>query len=143
MALIRFDPFRELEGIQARLNRFFGEPLPAEDRFFDFAPPFDIQETDGEYVVKADLPDVKKEDMKVEVTEGVLSVEGERRREKDEKGKTFHRVERSYGKFARRFSLPTEVDAAHVQADFKEGVLTVHLPKAAVAKPKSVEVKVA
>jgi HSP20 family protein len=146
MSLVRFDPFRELETMQARLNRFFREPsLPAttEDRFFDFEPAVDIQETDGEYLVKADLPDVKKEDMKVEVTDGVLSIEGERRREKEEKGKTFHRVERSYGKFVRRFSLPSEIDAGHVQAEFKDGVLTVHMPKAASAKPKSVEVKVA
>jgi len=146
MNLIRFDPFRELEGMQARLSRFFREPsglTGAEDRFFDFAPPVDVQETDGEYVVKADLPEVKKEDMKVEVNDGVLSVEGERKREQEEKGKTFHRVERSYGKFVRRFSLPTEIDAGHVQAEFKDGVLTVHLPKAAAAKPKSVEVKVA
>jgi HSP20 family protein len=147
MNLIRFDPFRELETIQARLNKFFTEtPAPRgdEDFFFsDWAPAVDIQETDKEYVVKADLPDVKKEDMKVEVDKGVMTVEGERKREKEEKGKTFHRIERSYGKFVRRFALPTEVDAAHVEAVFKEGVLTVHLPKAAATTSKTIEVKVA
>jgi HSP20 family protein len=147
MNLIRFDPFRELETIQARLNKFFNE-VPAvrgeEDFFFsDWAPAIDIQETDKEYVVKADLPEVKKEDMKVEVDNGVMTIEGERKREKEEKGKTFHRIERSYGKFVRRFSLPTEIDASHVEAAFKEGVLTVHLPKTAATKSKSIEVKVA
>jgi HSP20 family protein len=147
MSLVRFDPFRELENIQSRLNRFFND-MPArtadEDMFFtDWAPAVDIQENEKEYLVKADLPEVKKDDLKVEVENGVLNVEGERKREKEEKGKTFHRVERSYGKFIRRFALPTEVDAAQVKAEFKDGVLAVHLPKTVVAKPKSVEVKVA
>ena len=148
MNLIRWDPFRELEGIQSRLNRLFHE-APArrsEDEalfFSDWAPAVDIQETEKEYVVNADLPDVKKEDVKVEVDDGILIVEGERKQEKEETGKKFHRVERAYGKFVRRFALPTEIDAAKVQAEFKDGVLNVHLPKSAAAKPKTVEVKVA
>ena len=147
MALMRWGPFRELESMQARLNRIFGE-MPArrdEDTplFTDWAPAVDIQEIDKEYVLKADLPEMKNEDVKVELENGVLTIEGERKREKEEKGKTFHRVERAYGRFVRRFVLPTEIDGENVKADFKEGVLTVHLAKAEAAKPKAIEVKVA
>jgi len=149
MNLIRWDPFRELEGIHGRLNRFFNE-LPArrmdeEDGVFlaDWAPSVDIQETDKEFLVKVDLPEVKKEEVKVEMQDNVLSIEGERKREKEEKGKQFHRVERAYGKFVRRFSLPTEVDAAKVVAEFNDGVLQVHMPKLVVEKPKPIAVKVA
>lgn len=147
MNIVRWDPFRELERIQARLNRMFGErPSGGTDddvSFAEWAPAVDIQETDKEYVVKADLPEVKKEDVKVEFDDGVLTVEGERKQEKEEKGKKFHKVERAYGKFVRRFALPTEVDARRVSAEFKEGVLNVHLPKAPNGKPKAIAVKVA
>ena len=86
---------------------------------------------------------MKKEDVKVEVLDGVLTIQGERTQEKEEKGKKFHKVERSYGKFVRQFALPTDVEATKVQAEYKDGVLNVHLPKTAAAKPTSVEVKVA
>ena len=147
MALMRWDPFRELETMQARLNRIFGE-MPArrdEDTplFTDWAPAVDIQEIDKEYVLKADLPEMKKEDVKVAVDNGVLTIEGERKREKEEKGKTYHRVERAYGRFVRRFVLPTEIAPTKVAAEFKDGVLMVHLPKEEAAKPKAIEVKVA
>jgi HSP20 family protein len=138
MNIVKWSPFRELEDIQTRLNRFFNEAP-----FADFAPPVDIQETDSEYLIKAELPEVKKEDVKVEMLDGVLTIEGERRQEKEEKGKKFHRMERSYGKFVRQFSLPSEVEPAKIQAEFKDGMLNVHLPKTAVAKPKAIEVKVA
>jgi HSP20 family protein len=147
MNLVRWDPFRELETIQTRLNRLFADaPGPAVDQgplFSAWAPAVDVAETDKEYVIKADLPELKKEDVKVELLDGVLTVEGERKHEKEDKGTTFHRVERSYGKFVRRFALPTEIDSAKVQAEFKEGVLSVHLPKTAAVKPKAIEVKVA
>lgn len=147
MALVRWDPFRELESMQSRFNRLFGEaPFPrmADDgmSLSGWSPAVDVQETDTEYVIKADLPDVKKEDVKVQVLDGALSIEGERQQEKEEKGKKFHKIEREYGKFLRRFALPNEVDASKVQADFKNGVLNVHLPKSATAKPKAIEVKV-
>ena len=101
------------------------------------------EETDTEHVIKADLPEVKKEDVKVEFNDGVLTVEGERKQEKEEKGKKFHKIEREYGRFVRRFALPTEVDASKLTAEFKEGVLNVHLPKSADNKPKAISVKVA
>jgi HSP20 family protein len=146
MDIMKWDPFRELEGIQTRLDRVFGEaPFrpEAEATFADWAPAVDIQETESEYLVKADLPDVKKEDVKVEFDEGVLTVEGDRKLEKDEKGTKFHKIERTYGKFVRRFALPTEVDATKLSAEFKNGVLSVHLPKAPDTKPKAISVKVA
>jgi len=86
---------------------------------------------------------IKKEDVKVEFNDGVLTVEGERKQEKEEKGKKFHKIEREYGKFVRRFALPTEIDASKLTAEFKEGVLNVHLPKSADTKPKAISVKVA
>jgi HSP20 family protein len=147
MALVRWDPFRELEDMQSRLNRFFGD-TPSQRRgengmsFSGWAPAVDVQETDKEYLIKADLPDVKKEDVKVELLDGALTIEGERQQEKEEKGKKFHKIEREYGKFLRRFALPNEVDATKVEAEFKNGVLSVHLPKSATAKPKAIDVKV-
>jgi HSP20 family protein len=147
MELARWNPFRELEDMQGSLNRLFGEPsFPRIGEngmsFSGWSPAVDVQETDQEYLIKADLPDVKKEDVKVELLDGTLTIEGERQQEKEEKGKTFHKIEREYGKFLRRFAMPSEVDASKVQADFKNGVLNVHLPKSATAKPKAIDVKV-
>jgi HSP20 family protein len=109
----------------------------------EWAPLVDIEETEKEYLVKAELPEVKKEDVKVTLEEGVLTIQGERRLEKEEKGKTIHRIERSYGKFLRTFTVPRDVDEKKIAAEFREGVLIVHVPKAEVFKPKTVEVKVA
>ena len=148
MNIVRWDPLRELEDMSMRLGRFFNQPgLHRVDDggsfFADWAPAVDVQETDKEYIVKADLPDVRKEDVKVGIEDGVLTLEGERKQEKDEKGKKFHRVERVYGKFVRRLALPMEVDAQKVAADFKDGVLNVHMPKAVTVKPRAIDVKVA
>ena len=109
----------------------------------DWTPSVDISETDGEYLIKAEIPDVKKEDVKVTVEDGVLTIQGERKHEKEEKGTKFHRIERSYGTFVRTFSLPDVIDEEKVKADFKDGVLNLHLPKSEKAKPKAIEVKVA
>lgn len=150
MSIVQWDPFRELEEMSNRLNRLFGRSLPAragDDKnamtMIDWAPSVDIAETPEEYQIKAELPEVKKEDVKVSVDNGVLRIEGERKQEKEEKGKKWHRVERSYGSFMRTFTVPDNADSAKIAAEFKNGVLSVHLPKSASAKPKSVEVKVA
>jgi HSP20 family protein len=152
MSLVRWDPFRELEEMSTRLNRVFGHsPAPrsaegAKDAMsmFDWSPMVDIAETPEEFQIKAELPEVKKEDVKVSVENGILRLEGERKQEKEEKGKRFHRVERSYGSFLRTFSLPESVDDTKVHAEFKDGVLSVRLPKAAAkTKAKAIEVKVA
>jgi HSP20 family protein len=149
MNIVRWDPFRELEDMSTRLGRFFNQPrlrraIDDDGSFFaDWAPAVDVQETDKEYIVKADLPDVQKEDVKVGIEDGVLTLEGERKQEKEEKGKKFHRVERVYGKFVRRLALPMEVDAQKVAAEFKDGVLNVRMPKTEAAKPRAIDVKVA
>ena len=141
MQLTRIDPLLEIDRIQQRLNRLFLDPLKAESTFGNFMPPVDIEETDTEFLVKADLPDVKKDEVKVQVENGVLTIEGERRNVKEEKGRRFHKVEREYGRFIRRFTMPTEIDPEKVRAEFKDGVLNVTVPKAATAKPKSIEVR--
>jgi HSP20 family protein len=148
MSLVRWDPFRELEDMSTRLNRLVGQPLAR--RLGDdegtlsagWAPAVDVQETDGEYLVKTDLPEVKKEDVTVEIHDGMLTVRGERHQEKEEKGKKFHRIERAYGRFERRIAVPAEVDAQKVSAEFRDGVLKVHLPKSANAQPRTIDVKV-
>ncbi len=108
----------------------------------EWAPCVDISEDDKEFVVKAELPEVKKDDVKVTVEDGTLSIRGERKAEKEEKGKKFHRIERSYGSFERSFALPEAADAGKISSEFKYGVLTVHLPKNPNAKPKAIEIKV-
>ncbi|MBH0197490.1 MAG: Hsp20/alpha crystallin family protein [Nitrospira sp.] len=147
MTLVRWDPFRELEEMSDRLNRAFARPaLRNEGKEYltvaDWVPTVDISESEGEYLIKAELPEVKKEDVKVSVEDGVLTLSGERRQEKEEKGKKYHRVERSYGSFVRSFSLPESVDEGGVKAQYTDGVLNLHLPKTEKVKPKSIEVKV-
>jgi HSP20 family protein len=148
MSIVRWNPFREYEDIQTRLDRLFNERTSrreGDETLFraDWMPAVDVQETEQEFLIKADLPEVKKEDVKVTVHEGVMTIEGERKLEKEEKGKKFHRIEREYGRFVRKFTLPDGADEAKVAADFKDGVLNVRVPKSAIARPKTVEVKVA
>jgi len=145
----RWDPFRELEDLQSRLSTLFGRaPVRKEGgkeeamTIAEWAPLVDISEDDKEYLIKAELPEVKKEDIKLTVDEDVLTITGERKYEKEEKGKKYHRVERAYGSFMRSFTLPEDADASKVSAECKDGLLKVHLPKSEKAKPKSVEVKV-
>lgn len=109
----------------------------------EWAPLVDISEDDKEYRIKVELPEVKKEDVKVTAEAGTLTIMGERRFEKEEKGRKHHRVERAYGTFGRSFSLPDDASPAKVSAEFKDGVLSVHLVKDEKAKPQQVEVKVA
>ena len=108
----------------------------------EWAPLVDIVEDENEYLIKAELPEVRKEDLKVTVQDNVLTLTGDRSFEKEEKGKKYHRIERAYGSFARSFSLPEEADAQKVSAEFKEGVLHIRLPKSEKAKPKSIQVKI-
>ncbi len=147
--LTRWEPIRELDDLQNRLSNLFGRaPLRRTEgredmTLADWSPLADITEDDKEYLIKAELPDVKKENVKVTVENGVLSISGERKFEKEEKNKKYHRVERAYGSFVRSFSLPDNADPSGVKAEFKDGMLTVHLPKSKQAKPKQIEVKVA
>lgn len=149
MALVKWDPFRDLEEMSDRLNRIFVRPAVWQTHgrevmtVADWTPTVDISETASEYVIKAELPEIKKEEVKVTVEDGVLTIVGERKQEKEESGKKFHRIERSYGRFVRSFTLPDSVDAGQVKAEYADGVLNLHLPKSEKAKPKQIEVKVA
>ena len=147
MTLTRWNPMRDIEEVldtyqrasnRGRQQREAGHEIMTTA---DWAPVVDIKETEDEYVIKAELPEVKKEDVKVTLKGGVLVLQGERTIEKEEKGK-YHRVERSYGSFARSFTLPDDVKEDKIHAEHKEGMLYVHLPKHAEPPPKSVEVKV-
>src|SRR5678809_42847 len=108
-----------------------------------WSPLVDITEDEKEYLIKAELPDMKKEDVHLTVEHEVLAISGERTFEKEEQGKKYHRIERAYGSFVRSFSLPEDADGSKVSADFKDGMLHVHLPKSQKAKPKAIEIKVA
>ena len=146
-ALTKWSPFRELEDLQNRLSSLFGRTpvrgLGEEAMTVsEWTPLVDIAEDDQEYLIKAELPEVKKEDVKVTVENGVLTITGERRFEKEEKGKKYHRVERAYGSFVRSFTLPEGAAGDKVTAEFKDGVLKVHLAKSTEAKSKSINVKV-
>jgi HSP20 family protein len=146
----RWDPFRELEEMHNRLTSFFGGRFPllggpagAEDITpTTWAPRVDIAENDKEYAISAELPGVKIEEVKVSVENRVLSISGERKSEKEEKGKKYHRIERTYGAFTRSFTLPDDASGEKLSADFRDGILKVHLPKEESAKTKAIEVKV-
>lgn len=144
----RMNPFRELEEMERRLSTLFGRQSVRPDgekeamTMAEWSPLVDITEDEKEYVIKAEVPDVKKEDIKLTVENNVLSISGERKTEKEEKGKRYHRVERTYGSFMRSFTLPEDADGTKVSADYKDGMLNVCLPKSEKAKPKSIEVKV-
>src|SRR5213082_736146 len=145
--LTRWEPLREMEEFQNRLSTLFGRPQRRgngreEITLPEWTPLADIAEDEKEYLIKAELPEMKKEDVKVTVENGVLTIAGERKFEKEEKNKKYHRVERSYGSFVRSFALPDLADANKVKAEFKDGMLTVHVPKSERAKAKQVEVKV-
>lgn len=147
MSLVRWDPFRELEDFSKSMNRMLSRNAPAANSReamvnADWAPVVDISETNEEFLIKAELPEMKKEDVKVTVENGVLSIAGERKAEKEEKGKRYHRIERSYGQFLRSFTLPENVTEANVRAEYKEGVLQVHLMKSETPKPKAIDIKV-
>jgi len=132
------DPLASLRFFEDAVTRLMSEPRTGRP----WSPPVDIVETEDDLVLKADLPDVKLEDIDVHVENETLSIKGERRFEKEANGKGYHRIERSYGSFVRSFSVPNSVDTEKVSADYKNGVLTVKLPKKEAAKPKQVKVEV-
>ena len=150
MTLVRWDQLREFEEMNERLIRAYGRQVPGRPAeggkealtVPDWAPAVDIAETPEEFLIKAELPEVKKEDVKVTVENGVLLIEGERRQEKEENAKKFHRIERAYGSFVRTFMVPDNIDEAKVSAEFKDGLLNVHLPKMEKAKNRAIEVMV-
>ena len=147
--LITWNQLREMEEAQNRVTRFFGgfpNKLGTGETHSlavaDWSPEIDISQDEHEYLLKADLPEIKKDDVRVTVEDGILCVSGERKSEKEDRKKKFHRVERSYGSFRRSFTLPEDTDSKKVTAEFRDGVLKVHLPTTTAAKTKSVDVKV-
>jgi len=155
MSLIRWNPVHELDrwpsdfvGIQRDINRLFdnffrsGNPVEETIATAYFAPAVDIAEKENEYVVKVELPGVEKEDVKISVESNILTIKGEKKQEKEEKNKNFHRVERSYGSFQRSFTLPSTVKNDKIDALFNSGILTITMPKSEESKPKQIEVKV-
>jgi HSP20 family protein len=143
MAIVRWSPARDLAGMEIeRLNRMF-EDLYGEAFGQSRVPPVDIFETDDrEVVLKAELPDMKREDISLTFENGVLTLTGERRSEHDARRENYHRMERHHGTFSRSFTLPNTVDAARITASYKDGVLTVRLPRRDEAKPKAIAVNV-
>ena len=150
-ALTRWNPFKEMDELQRRLASVFDlAPFRRSSLITDeesitvpeWTPAVDIIEDDKEYLIKAELPEVHKDDVKVTVENGTLTISGERKAEKEEKNRKFHRVERDYGRFMRSFSIPEDADDTKVDAEFRDGVLRVHLAKSEHARPKQIEVKV-
>ena len=138
MRLMRWEPFREMDDLLKGFSPMFGRTptlaRPSEGGY-EFMPLADVIEREKEYLIKVDLPDVRKEDVKVLFDAGVLTIKGERKVEKETKGETVHRTERFYGAFERGFALPDDVDPKGIHAESKDGVLTVSLPRVAVKKP--------
>src|ERR1700748_309119 len=146
-----WNPLREMEEAQNRFNRFYSGGFPNRIgsgeipnlAVADWSPEVDISEDDHGYQLKADLPEMKKDDVRVTVEDGILSVSGERKSQKEDQKKKFHRIERSFGTFRRSFTLPEDADSTKVTAEFRDGVLKVHLPTTTKVKSKALEVKVA
>lgn len=147
MAIVRFDPFRDLAQMQDRINRIFGEAYRRGDEDVlnggDWTPPVDIFENkDHEIVLRAELPGLKREDIDIRVENSTLTLRGARKQEQEVSKEHYHRVERAYGSFSRSFSLPSTVDTEKVSANFADGVLTVKLPTREEAKPRQIQVQV-
>lgn len=135
----RFDPFQVMREL-LRWDPFTDVPRSLE-RMGTFTPTFDVRETADAFVLTADMPGVNEKDLDIQLTNNRLTISGKRESEKEEKGETYYRSERSWGSFARSFTLPAEIDANKVTADLKSGVLTVHLPRLASVQPKKIAVK--
>jgi len=148
MAIVRWEPFRDLLTSQREFDRLFKEafsPMAGETEVStrSWAPPVDIYETEDAIVLKAELPGIDAKDVEVRVEDNTLYLKGERKYEKEVKEQNYHRVERSYGSFARSFSLPNSIDAEKVKAEYKDGLLTLTMPKREEAKPKTIKIDVA
>ncbi len=149
MAIIRWRPMRDFMTVQDEMNRMFDRFLSREGWEDDeslskanWYPSVDVSENKDEFVITAELPGMKKDDVQITFANNVLKIEGERNKEEEKQDTNYHRVERSYGKFVRSFQVPSQIQGDKIGADFKNGILTIHLPKAEAAKPKEVEIKI-
>ena len=146
MRVIKWDPFRDVDDV---FDRFFAESMrrwprqgAATQPPREWAPAADVSETDGEYLIKAELPEVRKEDVSITVQDGVLTLAGERKQEKVEEQEKVHRVERFYGSFARRFALPENADEQGIRAESRDGVIVIHIPKQRVVEPQPRQIQI-
>ena len=146
MAIVRWEPFRELSTLQNEMNRLFNTvfdaPAPGNggSTLRRWMPAMDLVETDDHFVLRADLPGVSEDDVKIEFEDGTLTVSGERRAEHESKDEGYYRVERAFGSFSRSLTLPQGIDPAAVGASFDRGVLEVRIPKPEQRKPRRIEI---
>ena len=146
MNVIRWEPFGAMDDMFNRFPSLFEKWARLSgtgEKGVGWAPSVDISETDQEYLIRASLPAVKKEDVNVTVEDGMLTLSGSRRQQQEQQGEKFHKVETFYGSFSRSFTLPEAIDAAAISAESKDGVLTIHVPKtrAEISKPKTIKVQ--
>ena len=146
MRVIKWEPFRDVDDV---FDRFFAESMrrwpragAATQQPREWAPAADVSETDGEYLIKAELPEVRKEDVSITVQDGVLTLAGERKQEKVEEQEKIHRIERFYGSFARRFALPENADEQGIRAESRDGVIVIHIPKQRVIEPQPRQIQI-
>ena len=146
MRVIKWEPFRDVDDV---FDRFFAESMrrwprqgAATQPPREWAPAADVSETDGEYLIKAELPEVRKEDVSITVQDGVLTLSGERKQEKVEEQEKVHRIERFYGSFARRFALPENADEQGIRAESRDGVIVIHIPKQRVVEPQPRQIQI-
>ena len=146
MTLVKFNPTRDLLSIRDNFDRMvqdlFERRWDVSESMGELTPAVNIEENENEYIITAELPGVKKSDVKITFEDGALSISGEKKVENEDKKDNFHRIERRYGVFSRSFAIPTSIVVDKIDASFKDGVLKVVLPKAEEAKPKQIEVKV-
>lgn len=142
MNLMRIDPYRELDRFSRALGSAFavGRPERDDESLAAWVPPVDIHEEKDRIVITAELPGFKENEISITTENGMLTISGERKFEREENGKNYHRVERSYGRFSRSFSLPNNVDREKIQARFENGLLSVELPKREDAKPRTIKI---
>ena len=148
MAIVRFEPFRDLLSLQERMNRLFNESYRSQQTSEDdwalggtWAPAVDIYEQDNNIVIKTELPGLDPKDVDIRLDNNVLTIKGERKLDNEVKKENYHRVERSYGAFTRSFTLPNTVDPNSIKAEFKDGLLRITLPKREEAKPKQIQIQ--
>lgn len=147
MAITRWRPFRDLVSLQDEMNRlfddFFARPL-ARPEWTEgvWSPSVDLSETKDNVVIKAEIPGMTKDDVKISIQDNVITLKGEKKQEKEEKDANYHRIERSYGSFCRSFTLPTAIKANKIKATYKDGILNVTLPKTEEVKPKEITINV-
>ena len=143
MAIIRWDPFRDLVTLRDKMNRLFEDAVRGEEKDLissSWAPAVDIYEKDNELILTAEVPGINEKDIEISLEDNTLSIKGERKFEKETKEENFHRIERSYGSFFRSFSLPANIDQEKIQAEHENGILRITMPKKAELKPKIIKV---